>query len=269
MKAAHKSGAVEFTDGEASAAAIDEMLGAAHARLVHDLAIVRRPPARVGVVESRLGPLLAAESPRGLLALSFLDHSDGGATIAAIRQLFDPVEDRAVAVRVGAEIDRLLDGDASAVAGRAVDFSLVPSPFRRRAFQRLRTVPAGAVVTYRALAAAIGAPSVQRAIGNTMATNPVAIYVPCHRVIRSDGSVGNYGGGVDRKLMLLRSEGFKVDRGNRVPAGAVYGHWLSHIFCRPDCSAVRRAERRQWIIFGDADHARHAGMRACKLCRPA
>jgi methylated-DNA-[protein]-cysteine S-methyltransferase len=268
MKHSHASAEMEFADGEASGPAIEEMLTAVRARLERELAIVRRPPARVGFIDSRIGRLLAAESPRGLVALSYVDRHDGNSVVAALRRLFDPVEDRELADRVGEEIERLLEGDATAVAGRAVDFSLVPSPFQRRAFERLRAVPAGAVVTYQGLAAAVGAPTGQRAIGNTMASNPVCIYVPCHRVIRSDGRVGNYGGGVERKLTLLRSEGFKVDRGNRVPDGAVYGHWQTHIFCRPDCSAVRRAERRRWIIFGNAENARHAGMRACKLCCP-
>ncbi len=86
-----------------------------------------------------------------------------------------------------------------------------------------------------------------------MATNPLPIYIPCHRVIKSDGNIGNYGGGVERKLKLLRAEGFEVDRGDRVPPHVVYGHWQSRIFCQPTCSAVRRAERKKWIIFTDSD----------------
>ena len=162
-----------------------------------------------------------------------------------------------------------MHGDAGAIARWPIDLSLVASEFHRRALSRLRQVPAGSVVSYQALAAAVGAPSAQRAVGNTVASNPVAIYVPCHRVIRSDGSIGNYGGGVERKLKLLRAEGFKVDSHRRVPPKAVYGHWTSRIFCLPTCAAVRRAERRKWIIFADAEKARSAGLRACKLCQPA
>jgi 6-O-methylguanine DNA methyltransferase-like protein/metal binding Ada-like protein len=102
-----------------------------------------------------------------------------------------------------------------------------------------------------------------------MASNPLPIYVPCHRVIKSDGTIGNYGGGIERKLKLLGAEGFRADRGNRLPGTAVYGHWASRIFCRPACTSVRRASRKRWLIFGDAAHARGAGMRACKVCHPA
>ncbi|MBV8055510.1 MAG: methylated-DNA--[protein]-cysteine S-methyltransferase, partial [Deltaproteobacteria bacterium] len=167
------------------------------------------------------------------------------------------------------EIERLMQGDTDAINARAVDLSLVESAFQRRALARLRRVPAGSVISYQGLAAAIGVPSGQRAVGNTVASNPVPIYVPCHRVIRSDGSLGNYGGGPERKLKLLRAEGFGVDFQRRVPPDAVYGHWVSRIFCRPACVAVRRAERRQWLIFANPERARRFGMRACKLCHPA
>ena len=102
-----------------------------------------------------------------------------------------------------------------------------------------------------------------------MASNPVPIYVPCHRVIRSDGSIVNYGGGVDRKIKLLRAEGFEVGNDLRVPAHAVFGHQRTHIFCRPGCSAAKRADRSRMVIFADPEKARRAGLRACKVCRPA
>jgi len=253
----------------ATDAAIENILHIARKRLARALAPIRRPVARIGIIESRLGRLLAAESPRGLVALTYLDTSDGKATIAALKQKFDLVDDPETAVRIGAEIERYLAGDQEAIAYRPIDLSLVASAFQRRALTRLRDVPPGAVVTYQGLAAAIGSPSSQRAVGTTMASNPLPLYVPCHRVIKSDGTIGNYGGGVARKLKLLRAEGFAVDRGDRIGPQAVYGHWQSRIFCRPTCSAVRRAERKKWIIFTDSARAQGVGMRACKLCHPA
>lgn len=265
----HKSIEAEFHVPEPDENIVDELLHLAHARLGRRLERIRRPVVRAGVVDSALGPLLVAESGRGLLTVRFLKPHDEAAALATLRRKFEVVEDEALTVRIGAEIDRLMHGDADAITRRPIDLSLVESEFQRRALTRLRQVPAGSVVSYQALAAAVGAPSAQRAVGNTVASNPVAIYVPCHRVIRSDGSIGNYGGGVERKLKLLRAEGFKVDRDRRVPPKAVYGHWTSRIFCLPTCSAVRRAERRKWIIFADAEKARSAGLRACKLCQPA
>jgi len=249
---------------------ISRLLDQARPRLERALKRIGRPIARIGLIESSIGRLMVAESDRGLVRVRYIDGSEGDAAmIAALRLKFDLVEDAAMAARIGNAIERSLAGDTEPATHHPVDYSLVGSPFQRRALVRLRQVPAGGVITYQALAAAIGAPSGQRAIGNAMATNPLPIFLPCHRVIRSDGTIGNYGGGVERKLKLLRAEGFRIDQGNRVPPGAVYGHWQSHIFCQPACPAVRRANRKQWIIFTDPDRALGSGMRPCKLCHPA
>ncbi len=80
----------------------------------------------------------------------------------------------------------MFEGGIDAV-DRPVDLSLVESDFQRRAYSLLRKVPAGAVITYQGLAAAAGNPDAQRAIGTTMATNPIPIFVPCHRVINPTG----------------------------------------------------------------------------------
>jgi O-6-methylguanine DNA methyltransferase len=269
MKKAVQVDEFDPASDDATDAAIDKMLHLARQRLARALAPIRRSVAHVGIIDSPLGRLLVAESPRGLVALTYLDTSDGAATLKALKQRFDLVEDPQAAALIGAEIERHLAGDREAIAHRPIDLSLVVSPFQRRALSRLRDVPAGSVVTYQALAAAIGSPSSQRAVGTTMASNPLPIYIPCHRVIKSDGKIGNYGGGVERKLKLLRAEGFEVDRGERISAHVVYGHWQSRIFCKPTCSAVHRAERKKWIIFNDSGRARGAGMRACKICRPA
>ncbi len=257
------------TDGVADEAAVDAALRAVRPKLARALGRVRRPLARIGIIDSMVGRLLVAESERGLLAVQFLDVPDAPDAMAAIRESFDLVEDAEAAARIAREIERYLNGDMHAL-DRPVDLSLVRTDFQRRALMRLRrAVPPGAVITYQALAAAVGAPSGQRAIGNTMAINPVPLYVPCHRVIRSDGTIGNYGGGVERKLRLLRAEGFSVNRDHRLPAGSVMGHLVTHIFCRPQCHAAMRADRAKSVIFADSSHARSAGLRACKLCHPA
>jgi methylated-DNA-[protein]-cysteine S-methyltransferase len=257
------------TDGAPDDAAVDAALRAVRPKLARTLGRARRPLARIGVIDSAVGRLLVAESARGLLAVQFLDVSEAPDALAAMRESFDVVEDPQTAARIGREVERYLKGDMHAL-DRPVDLSLVRSDFQRRALMRLRrTVPPGAVITYQALAAAVGAPSGQRAIGNTMATNPVPLYVPCHRVIRSDGTIGNYGGGVPRKIRLLRAEGFSVARDHRLPAASVMGHLVTHIFCRPQCHAAMRADPAKAVIFANSRRAQSAGLRACKLCRPA
>lgn len=248
---------------------IDAMVEVAHRRMARALRRFRRPAVRAGITDSPLGRLLVAEGPRGLLAVAYLDTPGAAPVLEALRAGYDVIEDPAVAVRVREEIDRLLAGDSAPIVDHPVDLSLAAGDFQRRALAHLRRVPPGAVVTYQGLAEAIGAPSGQRAIGNSMASNPLPVYVPCHRVIRSDGAIGNYGGGVERKLSLLRAEGFQIGPDQRLPPQAVWGHRRSNIFCRPGCAAVRRASRPRWMIFADAEHACGAGMRPCKLCAPA
>ncbi len=259
--------ATQFAQTPIDDEVLDAMINEARRGIERDLQLIRRPQARVGVIPSPVGRLLVAESDRGLAAIHYLAVDKGERTLEMLRRKFDLIENEASTRRVAAELERLFKGDSSALAHR-VDLTLVESDFQRRALISLRTVPAGAVITYQALAGAVGHPNSQRAIGTTMATNPVAIFVPCHRVIKSDGTIGNYGGGVDNKLKLLRAEGFQVGRDLRLPAQAVMGHRKTHIFCRPECSAAKRADSSRMLIFANAKSAGHAGLRACKLCRP-
>ncbi len=84
------------------------------------------------------------------------------------------------------------------------------TPFQRAVWDALRRIPAGETASYGEIAAAIGNPRAVRAVGSANAANPVALVVPCHRVIRSDGTIGGYGGGLDRKRWLLAHERAQV-----------------------------------------------------------
>jgi methylated-DNA-[protein]-cysteine S-methyltransferase len=247
-------------------AIVDGLLHQAHARIERELAIIRRPEVAIGAFASPLGRLLIAEGPRGLVMVHYMDGGGAQERIEALRRKFDPIKDARAVEPVVREIRGLLNGNAAALT-RKVDLSLVDSPFRRDVLKRLCEVPRGAVVSYQALAAATGAPNAQRAIGTTMATNPIPVYVPCHRVVKSDGTVGNYGGGPSIKIKLLRAEGFAIDSHNRLTA--VWGHRDTKIFCRPECSAAQRANRLKQVMFADSARAQQAGMRPCKLCQPA
>jgi methylated-DNA-[protein]-cysteine S-methyltransferase len=90
--------------------------------------------------------------------------------------------------------------------GLRVDLSGLPA-FHRRVLDATARIPAGAVTTYAEVAARAGSPRASRAAGNALHNNPVAIVVPCHRVVRADGSLGGYGGGLPVKEWLLVHEG--------------------------------------------------------------
>jgi len=102
------------------------------------------------------------------------------------------------------------DGDVHAIDG----VETVPSgtPFQREVWAALRTISAAAPISYGELARRIGRPAAIRAVGAANGANPVAIVVPCHRVIASDGSLHGYGGGIERKRWLLEHEARAVGR---------------------------------------------------------
>lgn len=99
-------------------------------------------------------------------------------------------------------------------AGQRKTFSLALSPsgtpFQERVWRELSKIPFGTTASYVEVARRIGAPGASRAVGAANGRNPISIVVPCHRVIGADGSLTGYGGGLDRKLWLLRHEGIEV-----------------------------------------------------------
>jgi methylated-DNA-[protein]-cysteine S-methyltransferase len=88
-----------------------------------------------------------------------------------------------------------------------VTLSLKGTEFQQRVWRALQQIPYGQTVSYAELADEIGAHNAQRAVGSANGKNPIAIIVPCHRVIAADGTLGGYGGGLDRKCFLLALEG--------------------------------------------------------------
>ena len=96
-------------------------------------------------------------------------------------------------------------GDLDALGRQPVEFH--GTPFQIRVWQALRDIPRGRTESYGALAARVGTPNARRAVGAANGRNPIALFVPCHRVIASDGTLHGYGGGLDRKAWLLTHEG--------------------------------------------------------------
>jgi methylated-DNA-[protein]-cysteine S-methyltransferase len=267
MKIAKVIGSIgsEFAEPE-----IDALLHLSRSRVDHALKHMRRPDAAVGIVKSPLGDLLVAMTGRGIVLNHYLlDGRDLAAMIAKIRLQLDLVEDPHMIKAVGEEIRCYLGGEAAALRQK-IDLMLAGSPFQKKVLHKLQEVPRGAVVSYQALGAAAGAPKGARAVGNAMHNNPVPIYVPCHRVIASDGGIGGYGGGIPRKLQLLRSEGFALaEAAVRLPDNVVWGHKGTKIYCRNNCRTAARVDRSRILFFADAREARQAGMRPCKICQPA
>lgn len=158
-------------------------------------------------VESPIGTMLVAwDAQQRLRALDFTDFEPRMQTLLMRhygRNGFSLVTDRAPQV-ITAPLAAFYAGQLDALASIAVETE--GSTFQRRVWHALRTIPAGTTTTYGRLAAALGNANASRAVGLANGSNPIAIVVPCHRVIGADGSLTGYGGGLERKRWLLNHE---------------------------------------------------------------
>lgn len=151
-----------------------------------------------------LGHALVASTERGVCAILLRDDPDELA--ADLRRRFPEAEIKPAASTesgVVATVVAFLD-DPCGVLGLSLDPH--GSEFQHRVWDALRTIPAGETRSYAQVAAAIGAPDASRAVASACAANPIAIAVPCHRVVRADGALSGYRWGIERKRALLERE---------------------------------------------------------------
>jgi O-6-methylguanine DNA methyltransferase len=146
------------------------------------------------------------------------------------------------------------------------------TPFSEAVLRKTLEIPRGQVRPYGWVAREIGHPAAVRAVGTALANNPIPYFIPCHRVVRSDGVIGNYGGGgPEAKKNILSLEGVQLARLQRLAqSGYRYeGVKSTKIFCFPTCYHGRHAREENFVFFHDEAEARGAGYRPCKDCRPA
>ncbi|HUG30804.1 MAG TPA: methylated-DNA--[protein]-cysteine S-methyltransferase [Candidatus Limnocylindria bacterium] len=146
------------------------------------------------------------------------------------------------------------------------------TPFEVAVWTKALEIPRGEVRPYGWIAAEIGKPKAVRAVGSALAHNPVPLVVPCHRVVRSDGMIGQYSmGGPDAKRRILAAEGLDTDwLEAEAEAGTRYsGSDTTHIVCLPTCHNAKRITPRHRVPFRSLAAAVAAGYRACRECRPA
>lgn len=150
-----------------------------------------------------VGALRLASRAGTLVGLAFADRFDR--VEGRVRRRF-PDADWSAGSAAGADAVRAyVAGDPEALAEVAVDTA--GTPFQEQVWVELRAIPPGQTRSYGDIAAAVGNPGAVRAVGTANGANPVWLVVPCHRIIRSDGTLGGYGGGLDRKRWLLDLEG--------------------------------------------------------------
>ena len=159
-------------------------------------------------LETPVGALFLAALGGALVGLEFADaHDRRGALERSLARHLGPLTMRPHGDPAGAatRLDRYFAGELVALDEQPV--TTHGTAFQRSVWDALRTIPAGTTLAYAALAARIGRPAAVRAVGAANVANPVALFVPCHRVIAADGTLWGYGGGLPRKAWLLRHEG--------------------------------------------------------------
>jgi methylated-DNA-[protein]-cysteine S-methyltransferase len=156
-------------------------------------------------IESPIGTLLLVCGDTGVLGLEF--DADADRARARLLARFGSTElcRRADPRGFGRALAAYFAGDLRAIERIPVDPG--GTPFQRRVWEELRRIPVGETRSYRDVARAIGRPSATRAVGAANGANPVAVIVPCHRVVGADGTLTGYGGGLERKRWLLAHEG--------------------------------------------------------------
>lgn len=157
-------------------------------------------------ITTPLGAMLGVATAEGLVLLEFADRPMLRAQLAALGRHFDAT----VVAGPHVHLRRVQRELTEWFAGRRRDFTtpllIRGTPFQEAAWRALTKIPAGSTRSYQAQARAIGRPGAIRAAGTANGDNRLAIVIPCHRVVRSDGSLGGYGGGLWRKAELLRLE---------------------------------------------------------------
>lgn len=145
------------------------------------------------------------------------------------------------------------------------------SDFGQAVLRKALDIPHGELRPYAWLAREIGRPGAVRAVGSTLGHNPVPVLIPCHRVVRSDGQIGQYVFGSPMKRALLEVEEIDVvDTQRLARAGVRYvGSDTTNIFCFPTCHHAGRISGPHRVPFRNADQAVSAGYRPCADCRPA
>lgn len=167
---------------------------------------------RVALLDTALGPMLAAAGDAGLCQLEFADRHELERSYAEMRRRFGlPVVpgENTMLRRLQQELEEYFSGTRREFT---VPVMFRGTEFQERVWRELQRIPFGRTTSYEAVAKKIGSPSSVRAVARANGTNPLYLLVPCHRVIAKDGTLSGYGGGVWRKRMLL-----ELERSGRLP----------------------------------------------------
>jgi O-6-methylguanine DNA methyltransferase len=229
---------------------------------------------RVGLVES----YAELDTPVGPVFVAYNAHG----VSAVMRAPSEAAFEHAFRARFGRPLRRVAELPArlrhmfhqhfSGTRRSTPSLDLRPLPeFDRAVLLKVMQIPRGEVRPYAWVAREIGSPQAVRAVGSALKRNPLPLLMPCHRVVRSDGSTGEYVFGADAKRAVLAAEGVDVDGLEALARSGTrfFGSDTTHVYCFPTCRNARRITTRHRVPFTSMREAVVAGYRPCQVCRPA
>jgi O-6-methylguanine DNA methyltransferase len=224
------------------------------------------PVDRYATVKTVLGPVFVAFNDRGVTSVS------RASSATAFERGWTRARDRRIrrATAPGWLTKRLAAGAGAFTVPLRADLGHL-TRFEQAVLRKAAEIPPGEVRTYTWVAREIGHPAAVRAVGSALARNPMPLVIPCHRVVRTDGRIGDFIYGTPAKRTLRASEG--VDPEELEARARRHERYLgsdtTKIFCVPTCRAARRIATKHRVPFASPREARAAGYRPCQLCRPA
>ena len=218
--------------------------------------------------DAPVGRLYISHNPEGVSAVAPAEDLDEFRSIHATRTGRQLGLETELPARIAAALERTLE--TGRLRRLPVDLRGL-TEFQRAVLMKTAEIPPGEMRPYGWIAREIGKPGAVRAVGSALNKNPVPVLIPCHRVGRSDGTVGQYAFGPEMKRALLAAEGADPDELDELATRGVRvtGSDTTHIYCLPTCRHARRTTERHRVEFRSTRAAADAGYRACKVCRPA
>jgi len=175
-----------------------------------------KPPETFGLdrLQTPIGiALLVTDAEGALRALEWEDYEPRLRQLLRLQYGATVLKEGRVPDHTRTTLTGYFDGDLGCL--NAIKWRIAGTPFQRKVWTALRTIPVGTTTNYGALAARLDMPKAVRAVGHANGSNPISIVVPCHRVIGANGSLTGYGGGLERKRWLLQHEGVALKPASR------------------------------------------------------
>jgi O-6-methylguanine DNA methyltransferase len=249
----------------------EEPLRQAREKLSHLLAPPPVTLLRYRLFASALGVLCIVKSEQGIPLLTWEAQATQLLSTLKGQKGVEVCEDGEELRSLISELQAYFTGARECLAW-PIDERFVRSPFQRQVLNVTAAIPYGAVMSYQGVAAAIGQPKAVRAVAQALRRNPLAIVIPCHRVVGQSGHLTGYAGGLETKRALLAREGVPLltrPRGAFIDKTHMYVGWrASRCYCKPHCPSLTEITPDDTLLLSPQAVATQTAFAPCDVCHP-